>query len=156
MSYRGSLRHSITLDDGEAHDVLDSLLHFGRERRGPEEADPQRRQIVVCHAWILGQAKSDRWNREQHGDPVSREKVQELIHVEPAHHDLGAARSYGAVHQNVHAVDVEQGQVRQQDVVGANDRGFVLTVQELLDVSDQVVVREHHTLGEARGAGRVG
>ena len=80
---------------------------------------------------------------------MARHEAQKLVHVEPTHHHLSAASTYGAIHQDVHSVDVEQRQVCEQHIIGPNDRCLVLTVQELLDVGHEVEVSEHHALRQA-------
>ena len=77
---------------------------------------------------------------------------EELLEVEPRHrHDRGAG-GQTHVHEHLHAVDVEERQHR--------DERLVLVEGDhrcrLREVGHQVAVGEHHALGQAGGARRVG
>ena len=81
-----------------------------------------------------------------------RNEVKEEVHVEAAHVDLGGPGGDGGVHQNGHAIAVEEGEVNQKDVVFGGGRGLAGTVEGLFKVAGEVEVGEHHALGEAGGA----
>ena len=68
--------------------------------------------------------------------------------VEARHRDQRGAPVEGEVQQHGHAVDVEEGQERQDAVVGVD----VEHRRALHDVGDQVGVAELHALGESGGA----
>ena len=76
---------------------------------------------------------------------------QELLEIEPRHRDDRGAGPQAQVHEHLHAVDVEERQHRDEGVVLVQrDRG-----ECLLDVRDEVAVREHDALRQAGRARRV-
>ena len=77
---------------------------------------------------------------------------EELLEVEAGHDDQPRPRVQRGVEQHRHAVDVEEGQHRQDAVVGAHP----LDGPDLCDVGGEVAVGEHHALGVGRRARAVG
>ena len=156
VSHRGGFGHPIPLDYRRRQRFLNPQLHILRKRGRAEESHSERGQVGVPHRRILCESQPDRRHREQHCNSMSRHETQEFVHVETSHHYLRRARSYRAVHQHVHSVDMKQRQVRQDDVV-LRQRGFLsLSRHELSDVRGEVVVGKHHPLGQSGSPGRVG
>ena len=156
VRHRRRLRHAVALYDGDAERVLDARLKFRRQRGSAEEADTERRQVARRDAGILRQPQAHRRDGEQDGDAVALHEVEKGVHLEPPHHHLRRAAADCAVHQHIHAVDVEQRQMREDDVVLAQRRLFVRAREELAGVGRQIGVREHDALGKPGRAGRVG
>ena len=82
---------------------------------------------------------------------VLLDQVEELLEVEARHRDDRRARAKALVQDHRLPVDVEEGQDAEEDVVlGDPER-----VLDLHEVRDEVLVREHHALGQAGRAARV-
>ena len=79
-------------------------------------------------------------------------ELQELLEIETRHGDNFAALRERIVHQNLHAVNMEERQERQH--------GFALIHCQhgsgLDEVGDQITVSQHHALRQACSARRVG
>ena len=101
-------------------------------------------------AWDLGHAEDDGRDGEEHGDAVSWDEVEEEVHVEAAHVDLGGPRGDGGVHQNGHAVAVKEGEVDQKDVVLGGGGGLAGALEGLFEVAGEVEVGEHDALWGGR------
>ena len=122
------------------------------QRCGTGEDDADRRRVVVVDDRVLGQRHRDRRRDVQIRGAVLRDDPQEFGQVELGHGDDRRLPVQGAVHQHVHAVDVEERQDGQDLVVP----GHADHRPALGDVRDQVPVRQHHALGPPGGAGGIG
>ena len=109
-------------------------------------------QVVLVDDGMLGEGQHNGGHQEQSCDAQGLGQLQHLDHVESGHrHDRGAL-GQPEVHQYGHAVDVEERQHREDDLVLAHvDGAFGLD-----EVGHKVAVGEHHPLGKAGGARRVG
>ena len=82
---------------------------------------------------------------------VGLQHVQELFQLEARHDDDGRSFEETRVHDDVHAVDVEERQDGDQRVLFRDAINFF----KLAQVSDHVVMRQHHTLRHAGRAARI-
>ena len=130
----------------------DLLRQLRAQRSGAAHDRPHRREVVLVDRRVLGERERDRRDDIRAGDAVLGDQAEELIEVEAGHRHDRRAGAQTLVHDHRHPVDVEERQHADQGVVGL-DRERVL---DLPDVGDQVRVREHHPLGQAGGAARVG
>ena len=151
MADRAELGHAEALDDLAAEPRPGLRGELGAERRCTGEDLADRRHVEVVDDRCVGETEDDRRHGEEPGDLQLLHRGERLDHVEAGHRDRGDAVGEQTVHQDLHAVDVEERQRGERDFVVAVLEG----VAALLDVGDQVAMREHHTLGEPGRAGRV-
>ena len=75
-----------------------------------------------------------------------RDQLEELLHIKTAHHHLRGPCIEGALHQDHHAVDVEERQVYQKDVMLEKLRYLPWLVGALSYVHVEVRVGQHDAL----------
>ena len=73
--------------------------------------------------------------------------LKELLKVETGKRDDRRSGAQATVHQNLHAIDMEKRQHRDQALVGPDLRRR----QRLRDVGDQIAMGEHDAFGEPCG-----
>ena len=151
---RARLRHAVALHDGAAELGAQLARDVLAERCGAREDQPHAREVVLGHERMLHQTEHDGRHQRQDRDPVLLDELEELLEVEARHHDDGAAIGEPEHHDHDHAVDVKERQHRHDDVPLA-EAVEVAHALALAEIRHQVVVRQHHALGQARGAARV-
>ena len=88
-----------------------------RQRRGAGERACARAQVVLVDERLLGERQHDRRDDIGERDPVVLHDLQELLQVEARHRHDRRAEVQAEVHDHDHAVDVEEGQDTEHDVV---------------------------------------
>ena len=121
------------------------------QRRGPRHDVLDRGEVALVHRRVLGERQRDRRHDEGPRDAVLLNQVEKLLEVEARHGDDRRAAPKALVQDHGLPVDVEEGQDADQDVV----LGDLERVLDLHQVRDQVLVGEHHALGQPRRAARV-
>ena len=108
-------------------------------------------QIVFVDERMFGEAQHDWRNHIGERHSVLLHDLQALLHVESRHRHDRRAHVQAQVHDDHHAVDVKEGQHAQHGVVFVD----VQAARRLEDVGHEVVVRQHHALGQAGRPARV-
>ena len=93
-------------------------------------------------------------DHRHHGDAFLNQKSAQLLHVEARHQYQRVAQGQGKSQPHGESVDVVEGQEAEHDVRGRERRG--IRAQNLINIRNQVVVREHDALGQSGGAAGVG
>jgi hypothetical protein len=126
------------------------LLCVGAQRGAAARDQAQSGEVVVVDRGVPGERHDDRRRNDRGAHAVALDRAQALLEVDAGHGDeRGPARQAGD-HQHGHAHDVKEGRDRERDIVVAGvERGA------LMRVGDQVAMREHHALGQARRAAGV-
>jgi hypothetical protein len=148
---RAHLGHAVGLHDRAADTGRGLLGELGAQRRGARQDQLERRQVVVVDDRLLGQRQDHRRHRVEVREAVVLDEAEGADEVEPGHGDHRAAVGEQAVHQDLHAVDVEERQDGQPAVALLVGEDAVALGQ----VGDHVAMREHHALREPGGARRV-
>ena len=151
MADGGELGHAVALHDLAADAGAGLGGGLRRQRRCAREHVAQRAEVELRDHRVLGQRHDDRRRDVAVGDPVLLMRAQKDLEVEARHGHQRGARRQAAVHHHLHAVDVEERQHRHHDVLLAHTDGRV----HLQHVGDQVGVRQHHALRQARRARRI-
>ena len=151
VGHRAELGHAEALDNLTVDALGALVLQLDGERRSTGENLLDRREVVLIDDWRLCESEHHRWHGEEAGDLVLGHEFEGLLHVETGHGEHGDTVGEHAVHQDLHAVDVEERQSGKADlVVGVDEH-----VLHLRNVRHQVVVGEHHAFGKTRRARRV-
>lgn len=135
------LDHSTLQGCRPAEDLLHASQMPGRDLRMRDQKEQQRR------------------HDEQDRRPVLLEAGNVVLGRELGHGDEMRAHVGQIIEDRVEAVDVEEGQNREGDLVEAVARRYALAqarVRQLQDVGHEVAVGQHDALGDARGARAVG
>ena len=149
---RGRLGEPVALVHGDAGLGRELLDHRARERRraGQHQADrrhPLRRSSTPSQCGKTGGCDRD------HRDALVGDQVEGALGVEPvAEHERGSLAQDAPQH-GVEAVDVEERQHPEDDVVGVDHRR--LNGSSLLDVGQQSAVGQHRGSGVVGGAAGV-
>ena len=128
-----------------------------RARSGASGAAPhftQRRLMLARKLSRIARVaiSQQRWRHaEGHGDAFVHDRPQRCLAVEARHQHDGAAADQAEIQADRESVDVVQRQKTQDDVVFADAARFARR-QCLVNVGDDVVMREHHALGQSGGA----
>ena len=140
------LGHPVALEDQLARSLLHTAVKVGAERRRARDAEAKRREAV--DAVGIHQPRVHRRHAEEHrGVGTSGEHP---LRIEAALQQQRRPRQQAAVDADAQAVHVEEGEAEDQRVV----RPPVPGSAHRLGTGQEVAVREEHTLGGARGAGR--
>jgi hypothetical protein len=139
---RRQLGHAVALEH-RAPDPAGRLFgQVAAERGGARHDPPQAGEVVLLDERVLGQAEDHRRHGEEPADPEVLDEPERLGEVEAGHGHHGAALGQEAVHEDLHAVDVEEreGGEAELALLEAHHR------LGLHEVGHQVAVREHHAL----------
>ena len=143
---RARLGEAVALLHAAADAPLRGPLQLGVQRRRAARDEAQAREVVVVDERMLGQREHDRRRDVAGRDAVLLDRREELREVEARHRDDARAAPQGVVEHERLAVDVEERQDGDHAVVLADrPHGRVLA-----EVRDEVAVRQHHALGQAR------
>ena len=93
-------------------------------------------------------------DHRHHGDAFLNQKSAQLLHVEARHQNQRGAERQRKSQRHGESVDVVERQEAEHDVVRREHRG--IRAENLINIRDQVVVREHDALGQSGGAAGVG
>jgi hypothetical protein len=146
------LGHPVALHDRAADAPGGGLGHLRAQRRGARVDELQARQVVAVDERALGQREDDRRHEVGLRRAVGLDQLQVALEVEARHRHDGGAVAQDRVHHDVQSVDVEERQDADERVVLRHG----LLRGRLQDVGHEIAVAEHHALGQARGAARVG
>ena len=146
------LGHPVRLAELGAQPARGHLGELGVERRRGGQDEREGGEVAALEGGVLGHREDDRRRDVGPRDPVLLEDVDELREVEPRQDDDRRALPQRHVHQHGHPVDVEERQDGDDPVLGAHRVQRV----DLGQVHADARVGEHHALGQARGAARVG
>ena len=127
--------------------AVNSLDHLGRQRRRAGQHQPHRAEPLL--EVLVGQPVGEDGRRDRHDAArLVVDEVEHLLRVEPLdQHQPGAVAEHPAEH-GVEAVDVEERQHAEHDVVAVHHRR--LDRGDLLDVGEQRAVGEHRGARAAR------
>jgi len=150
----GGFGHAVSLIDENAGEVGHAAREFGSEggSAGFNPAD-----VVV--SWedagfgSLAEGVDRGWDDGHHGDALLDKKRANFLHVEARHEDEGGTERERKCEGNGESVDMVERQEAEHDVVGRERRG--VGADGLINVGDEIVVREHDAFGESGGAAGV-
>ena len=146
------LGHPVGLADLGVQPPGGDLGQLGVQRCGGAQDEGQRGEVAALERRVLRHREDDGRGDVGPRDPVLLEHVDELRQVEPRQDDDRGALPQRDVHQHGHAVDVEEREDGDDPVLGAHRVQGV----DLPQVHADARVGEHHALGQAGRAGRVG
>ena len=146
------LGHPVALADGGADASRALLLEIGRQRRGAAADEAQGGEVVAVHRGVAGHRQRDRRHHHRDREPVGLDEPEVGLEVEAGQRDDRAARPQGHARDDVEPDGVEERRDGHRPVVG----GLRERDLHLRDVGDDRPVGEHHALGQARRARRVG
>ena len=151
VGHRARLGESVPLNEPASQTPGTCGLEVGLERCRAGHHRPQARQIVAVHGRMLGEREHERWHHERPGDAILLHGGEERLQLEPGHGDEGRATPQRQVQHHLHPVDVEERQDRDDAILLRHmvHRGC------LEQVGHEIAMRQHHALGESRGAARV-
>ena len=149
---RAGLGHAVALENGAAEALGGQIGHLPRQRRRSREDVPQRREVVLVQLRVVGQPQQRRRHHEEVAHLVLLDQLQRPVGVESGHDQAGSAADQGGVEEHHQPIDVIEGQKGEEDGVFADQPG----PQHLTEVGGQVVVGEHHALGQPRRPAGVG
>ena len=106
---------------------------------------------------MLGKPQDDRRHEDRVGDRILLHGLQELLHVKPRHRHHRGPLVKRPAHDDHHAVDMVERQQPQHDIALPHFIfGYRRRRDTLRDIRHEVVVRQHHPLGKAGRAARIG
>ena len=79
------------------------------------------------------------------------QQPEERLQLESRHRHQGRPLPQGEVHHHLHPIDMEEREHRDDAICAAD----AVRGRRLNQVGDEIAVRQHHALGESRGAARV-
>ena len=97
---------------------------------------------------MFGECQNNGGNSKKSRDPLVLNKTQNLLEIESGHGDDGDALGQQAIHEDLHAVDVEERQHRQGNLIVLHRQSTL----DLAQIGDKIAVGEHHSLGQPRGS----
>ena len=155
VGHRRSFGHAVSLIDADAGEAGEAAGKFGSEWRGAG-LDPANFVIFGEDAGFGGLAQRIDGGRDHghHGDAFLNQKSAQLLQIEAGHQNERGAERQGKSQSYSKSIDVVERQEAEHDVVGREKRG--VRAEDLIDIRDQVVVREHDALGQSGGAAGVG
>lgn len=148
---RTRLRHPIPLRDDAAIPRAQRIANVLLQRRRRVDQAPQRRQIPRPPLPRVQQRQRDRRHDVDVRDALALDRVQQRAHLETLEHHDRRALAHVLAAEAGEAEDVEEGHGEHEDGGGrehAGERGALL-----VNVGDDVGVREDHAFDEAGGAG---
>src|SRR5229473_718264 len=150
-----SFGHAVSLDDANAGEIGHASGEFGSERRGAA-LDPANFVILWEDASFGGLAERIDGGRDHghHGDAFLKQKSAQLLGVEARHQNQRRAERERKSQRHGESVDVVKGEEAEHDIIGCEHRR--IRTEDLIDIRDQVVVREHHAFRQSGGAAGVG
>ena len=89
-----------------------------------------------------------------HGDAFLNQKSAQLLHIEARHQNERGTEGERKRQRDGESVDVIQRQEAEHDIIGQERRG--IWTEDLIDIRNQIVVRQHDALGQSGSAAGVG
>ena len=147
---RRRLGEAISLQEAEAA-RRDRLHHCHRMRRAAGDAVGDRREVRAVEVRPLEQLEPDRRHAEDHADAEARHQAQQHVGIELAHDRDATADIQRRDEVQPDASGVKEGEEADGRVVGSEACGR----PDVLDIPEDVRVREHRPFGMPGGPGRV-
>ena len=139
--------HAVALPHPHAEPRLHRVGELRPERRRAREQPLDLREIELVHHRMLGERHRNRRHDVRERDRPLLQHAQEHLEVELGERDARGAAQQAQVHHHHHAVDMEERQhAHQRPDLGRFDG------VDLHQVGQEVAVRQHHPLGQARRA----
>jgi hypothetical protein len=148
---RRRLGHAQPLADPASQPRRALALDLGRTRRGADEHEAQRREVVAVDGGMTSQGVGDRRHHGGHGDPMVLDHAQEGVELEARERHHARARAQRRVEHHT-AEHVREGDDPRDDVVGPEPPGRRRGV--LAQRCHRAGMRVHGALGQAAGPTR--
>ena len=121
---------------------------FSRQRSSTRKDHLDRTEVVLVNEGVFGQPKNDRRYGEEPRDLSFLRDRECLFQIEARHGDDRDTICQQAVHEHLHAIDMEERQSCQSNVAFFEKQHMF----HLCDVCREVAMCEHDTLAAACGA----